>query len=141
LQGGIAPPVSLPDTATNVIAIAAGGFTDNGLPCIALRADGSIVTWGYSSRALSAPANAVDVVAISLGVVGGNANNMVLRSDGSVVGWNGTTKPPSPPPGTNGNFVAVAAGGSHQLALRDDGTVVAWGSNTSGVTNVPPNAT
>ena len=132
---------SIPASATNVVAITAGGGVDNGLPCIALRADGSIVTWGYNSRDLPPPTNAVDVVAMSVGSSGGIANSLVLRADGSVVGWNGTTKPPSPPPGSNANFVAVAAGGSHQMALRDDGTVIAWGGNTFGVTNVPSNAT
>jgi hypothetical protein len=119
----------------------AGGSTDNGLPCMALRADGSIITWGYNLRDQPAPTNAVDVVNISVGTSGGTANNIVLRSDSNVINWTGSTKPPLPAPLTNGNFVAVAAGSSHQLALRDDGIVFAWGSNTFGQTNVPLSAT
>ena len=131
---------AIPAGATNVIAIAAGGTTDLGLPCMALRADGSIVTWGYFSRDPAPPTNAVDVVAISIGASGATANNLVLRTDGTVVNWTSSTKPPTALV-SNSNLVAVAAGGTHQLALRDDGTVIAWGSNTSGQTNVPPSAT
>ena len=132
---------SIPPTATNVIAIAAGGPADGAIPCMALRGDGSVVTWGNNPRDLPPPPNAVDLVAISVAYSLGLVNSMALRADGSVVGWNGTTKPPSLPPGLNTNFVAIAGGGSHQLALRDDGTIVAWGSNSSGQTNVPSGAT
>src|SRR5262249_47016572 len=76
---------SVPATATNVVAIASGAFTDLSLPCMALRADGSLVTWGYSTREQTPPTNAVDLVAISIGASGGTANNLVLRSDGVVV--------------------------------------------------------
>jgi hypothetical protein len=134
--------IVIPATATNVIALAAGWCLDApGLPCMALRADGTIATWGYPSREPGPPTNAVDLVAISIGGATTTANNLVLRADGTVVNWTGSTKPPLPPALTNGSLVAVAAGASHQLALRDDGTVIAWGSNTSGQTNVPPSAT
>lgn len=140
-NGQLAATVTLPATATNLITIAAGGGTDGGLPCIALRADGSLVTWGYSSRDPAPPTNAVDLVAVSVGSSGGIANSLVLRADGSVINWTSSTKSPVPPALTNQNFVAVAASGAHQLALRHDGTVLAWGSNTSGQTNVPASAT
>jgi len=130
----------IPASATNVIAIAAGSSTELGLPCMALRADGTLATWGYSSRDPAPPTNAVDLVAISVGSSSSQANNLVLRADGNVVNWTTSTKP-LPAAVTNGNIVAVAAGGLHQLALRDDGTVFAWGSNNSGQTNVPPGAT
>jgi len=131
---------AIPATATNVIAIAAAGTVDLGMPCMALRGDGTPATWGYSTRDPMPPTNAIDLVAISLGASGGTANNLVLRADGTIINWSSSTKVP-PAYVTNGNIVAIAAGGTHQLALRDDGTVVAWGSNTSGQTNVPPNAT
>ena len=132
----------IPPTATNVVAIAAGATEGNGVPCMALRADGSFVTWGYGSRDPLPPTNAVDLVAVSLGVASSTtiANNLVLRADGTVVNW-GNTKPPLPAALTNGNIVAVAAGALHQMALRDDGSVFAWGDNSSGQTNVPPSAT
>jgi sugar lactone lactonase YvrE len=133
---------SIPATATNVIAIAAAGSTDLGLPCMALRADGTISPWGYFSRDPAPPTNAVDLVAISISSSGGSANNLVLRADGTIVNWTSSTKLPILPAAvTNQNIVAVAAGGSHQLILRDDGTVFAWGSNASGQTNVPAGAT
>lgn len=132
---------AIPATATNVIAIAAANGPVNGIPCLALRADGSITAWGNSLRdQVGPPANAVDVVAISLNGNAGTVNNLVLRADGMVVNWTSSSKLP-PTTITNGNIVAIAAGGSHQLALHDDGTVFAWGSNIYGQTNVPPNAT
>jgi len=130
---------AIPATATNVVAIAAGHCSFP-YPCLALRADGTLVGWGGVG---AIPSNVVDIVAIS-SVGPGPAkydNNLALRSDGTVVHWYGANIPSLPPAVTNGNFVAVAAGGTHQLALRDDGRVIAWGSNSYGQTNVPPQAT
>ena len=130
---------AIPATATNVVAIAAGQCSFP-YPCLALRADGTLVGWGGVG---AVPSNAVDIVAISSGGPGPSKydNNLALRSDGKVVHWYGTTVPNLPAAVTNGTIVAVAAGGTHQLALRDDGTVFAWGSNSYGQTNVPPAAT
>jgi predicted aconitase with swiveling domain len=129
---------TIPATATNVIAIAAAPTSDLGLPCMALRADGSMVPWGYYSRDTVPPFDATNLVAISLGAIGSSVNSLVLRADGTALNWNSKALAPSV---SNQNLVAIAAGGSHQLALRDDGTVFAWGSNTSGQTNVPAAAT
>jgi hypothetical protein len=129
---------AIPAAATNVIAIATASTTDIGLPCLALRADGSLVPWGYFSRDPAPPVEATNLVAISLGAIGSSVNNLVLRADGVVINW---TSKPTTSIVTNQNIVAIAAGGAHQLALRDDGTVFAWGSNTSGQTNVPTAAT
>ena len=141
-SGQLLASAAIPASVTNVIAITAAGSTDVGLPCMALRADGSIAPWGYSSRDPAPPTNVADVVAISINSSGGSANNLALLADGTVVNWNSSaTKPPVPSTITNQNIVAIAAGGLHQLALRDNGTVLAWGVNTSGQTNVPASAT
>jgi Immunoglobulin domain/Regulator of chromosome condensation (RCC1) repeat/Immunoglobulin I-set domain/NHL repeat len=133
--------ISIPAAATNVIAIAAGGDGNLGLPCMALRGDGTLVRWGVSSRDIAVPGNAVDVVAMSIGGESKSGNYLALRTNGTLVHWTAFSIPSVPAALTNGNIVAVAAGAAHQLALRDDGTVFAWGSNPSGQTNVPTSAT
>jgi len=131
--------ITIPASATNVIAIAAAKVTDAGRPCFALRADGTLVNWGGFT---SIPANATNVVAISIGGPGLRAgeNNLALLGNGTVVHWSPGIAP-IPAAITNGNIVAVAAGAQHQMVLRSDGTVFAWGSAASSVTNVPPNVT
>ena len=140
-QVRLATNLTVPAAATNVIAIAAGGDGSLGLPCLALRSDGTLARWGVSSQEMAIPSNAVDVVAMSIGSESKTENYLVLRTNGTLVNWTAYSIPPVPSALTNGNIVAVAAGGAHQLALRDDGTVFAWGSNTAGQTNVPPGAT
>jgi alpha-tubulin suppressor-like RCC1 family protein len=142
-QTGLGAGITIPATATNVIAIVAGGGGgDSGLSCMALRGDGTLVRWGNSSREIATPSNAVDVVAMSIGVSPKSAGNyLALRSNGTLVNWTSSSTSSVPAAITNGNIVAVAAGGAHQLALRDDGTVFAWGNNASGQTNVPSGAT
>jgi alpha-tubulin suppressor-like RCC1 family protein len=141
--GQVAPGagITIPAAATNVMAIAAGGDGTLGLPCLALRADGTLVRWGVSARDLAVPGNAVDVVAMAIGGESKSGNYLALRTNGTLVHWNNFVTSSIPAAVTNGRLVAVAAGAAHQLALRDDGTVFAWGNNTSGQTNVPPAAT
>jgi hypothetical protein len=129
----------IPATATNVVAIAAGNGAFSAVPCMALRADGTLVPWGYSSRDAAPPADATNIAAISIAASVDAINNLALRSDGVIINWSSTKS--SPIYTTNGAVVAIAAGGLHQLALRDDGTVFAWGNNGSGQTNVPSAAT
>lgn len=129
----------IPASATNIIAIAAGHCSYPS-PCLALRADGSIVSWGGN---LPVPTNAIDVVAISSLGPGPRKsdNNLALRADGQVLHWfAGYTDTSLPTSLTNNHIVAVAAGGIHQMVLCDDGTVLVWGGS-HGETNVPASAT
>ena len=134
----------LPASATNVVAVAAGAPI-SGTPCLALRADGTLVGWGYGAKDPPIPAQATNVVAMAIG--GGltqnepAAHSLALRADGTIVAWGANTYGETIVPSSATNVVAVAAGGSHCLALRADGKVVAWGANTYGQTNVPPGAT
>ncbi|HEX5218114.1 MAG TPA: immunoglobulin domain-containing protein [Verrucomicrobiae bacterium] len=132
--------ISVPASATNVMAIAAGKVVDYDRPCFAIRADGSLIEWGGNAQI---PASATNVLAVSASGQGSRAeNNLVLRGDGSVVHWNsGSGVRPLPPAITNGDLVAVAAGAQHQLVLRSDGTVFAWGNGGLLQTNVPASAT
>ncbi|MCS7336965.1 MAG: immunoglobulin domain-containing protein [Verrucomicrobiae bacterium] len=106
-----------------MVGIAAGGRHS-----LALRADGTVVAWGWNEygQANVAPGLA-DVVAVAAGA----QHSMALRSDGSVVVWGGITNVPA----DVSNVVAIAAGYYHCLALKADGSVVVWDS--SGLRSVP----
>jgi alpha-tubulin suppressor-like RCC1 family protein len=93
------------DAAGAVGAISAG--TQHAL---AVREDGSVITWG--------------------------SNQFGQLGLGQTTGPEGCeatacSKTPVAVPGLTG-VVAVAAGGFHSLALRSDGTVMAWGSDSGG---------
>jgi len=101
---------------------------------LALKADGTVVGWGYNGYGqISIPTGLSNVVAIA----GGYYYSLALQADGTVVGWgyndDGETNVPT---GLN-NVVAIAAGPFHGLALQADGRVVGWGLNSSGQINIP----
>lgn len=116
-----------PEFSTNVVAISAGNIN------LALRADGTVLTWGDWGLAIPPELNH-DLMAIS----GGNFHSLALRSNGTVVAWgyqyDGTRT--NVPVGLS-NVVAISAGDSVSLALRSDGTVVGWGDGVGGITNIP----
>jgi alpha-tubulin suppressor-like RCC1 family protein len=131
---------TIPIAASNAVAIAAGSSELNS-PCLAMRADGSLINWGYGSGQSPIPADATNVVAIAVG--GGFFTNsyFALRTDGTVLSWGDSSdQQTNVPPGAT-NVVAIAAGGFHALALRDDGTIVGWGRNAEGQTSIPVSAT
>lgn len=73
----------MPAGLNDVVAIDAGGFYS-----LALKGDGSVVTWGENFNGESwgkstVPAGLCDVVAISAG----RFHCMALKSDGTVVCW------------------------------------------------------
>ena len=116
-------------SATNVVAIAAGGWHS-----LTLRADGMVVGWGddWSGQCI-APAELTNAVAIAAG----GYHSLAIRASCTVVAWgNNDYDQCAVPPGLE-NVYAVAAGTWHSVALRTDGTVVAWGDNSAGQTAVP----
>jgi hypothetical protein len=95
---------------------------------LALRADGSLVSWGSISEAPSGN----DFVAIA----SGSGHNLALKADGSLTAWGGTAYGKTDVPEGN-DFVAIAARAEQNLALKADGSVVAWGLNNWGQCDVP----
>jgi hypothetical protein len=162
--GGNLRETNLTAGLTNIIGISGGAEGQFGYDCLALRNNGTIVTWpanllgtqtngvtniiaiagaGYGLRA--------DRTAVALSYYGAspvpgftnlaaisvyNGSLLGLRTNGSVFGGNPAGIANNAPPGLS-NVVAIAQGGSFALALRADGTVLAWGSNIYGQTNVP----
>jgi alpha-tubulin suppressor-like RCC1 family protein len=146
LGGGSATPVPVVGL-TNVTAITAGT-----LAAYALRADGTVWSWGgglhgqlgnghlFDSTVPSRVTGLTDVTAVSAHMF----TVFALRRDGTVWAWgynnagqlgNGSTAEHSPVPvqvsGLTG-VTAIASGGSGGYALRGDGTVWAWGNNNAG---------
>ena len=123
----------LPAQATNVIAIAAGAWHN-----LALRADGTILTWGDDSRAqCEAPPTLRDPVAIAAG----GYHGLAIRLNGTVVAWGADDYGQANVPAGLARVIGIAAGTWHSVALRTDGTVAIWGDNSFGQTNQPPGLT
>ncbi len=150
------PDSPIPKDLSNVVAIASGiGGLDRYL---ALKKDGTVVTWGEETD--SPPPGLNNVMAIAVGT----RQSLALKTDGTVVQWGagqydqttGTSRNSSSnsPSILNNlvrikgqilsNVVAIAAGGidstpasAYSLALKSDGTVVAWGEGCFQETNVP----
>ena len=99
---------------------------------IAVRPDGTVVSWGYGGTVV--PDNVTNVVAAAVESYGGC---VALRQDGSVVTWNGAPAPPA----NATNVIAIGAGFYSCLAVRQDGTIVGWGDNSSGEISPPASAT
>ena len=97
----------------------------------AVKTDGSVVTWGNSTRGGdSSSVNFTGGVSLIASTYYAFA---ALKNDGSVVCWGDSNY------GGNGNYTTITGGGVVSLrsnercfaALKDDGSVVAWGGNQS----------
>jgi alpha-tubulin suppressor-like RCC1 family protein len=82
---------------SGAVAVAAGANHS-----LALKSDGTVVSWGSNAS----------------GVLG---NNSMVSQSATSVAVSGLT-----------GVVALAAGATHNLALKSDGTLVAWGAGSSG---------
>lgn len=120
---------NVPPSATNVIAVAAGWYHS-----LALRNDGSVVSWGAISNV---PDEATNVMSIAAGA----SNNLALRADGSVLCWGDNAWGQTNVPVFPTNVVSIAAGDFHFLALMADSTVRAWGKNVYGEASIPSGLT
>ncbi|HOX55480.1 MAG TPA: hypothetical protein P5205_00900 [Candidatus Paceibacterota bacterium] len=118
-----------PNTATNLVAIAAGAWHNLGL-----RADSTVLAWGnnYAGQC-NVPAGLSNALAIAAG----GYHNLAIQADGAVVAWGANDYGQTNVPAGLAPAIAISAGTWHSLALGRDGTVKAWGDNTWGQTNVP----
>jgi len=96
---------------SNVVAIAAGGNH-----CLALRSDGTVVSWGTYGLAQSpVPADLTNVVAIATG----DYHSLALKKDGSLVAWGFNTAGQCSVPQGLEYLAAVAAHGNNSMVLTD----------------------
>jgi alpha-tubulin suppressor-like RCC1 family protein len=137
---------------SDVIAIAAGGDLS-----MALRADGSVWTWGDNRLGQlgigstdfqrDVPTKVGGLPTITA-IAAGNAFGLALATNGELWAWgynfsgelgDGTTVTSRNVPGKvpiAGKVTAMSGGLQHALALLDDGTVWAWGANVLGEVGV-----
>ncbi len=154
LGAGLGAPI-VADTALQavgldqVVAISAGRYSFNA----ALRADGTIWTWGYNQWGQlgnggnitgDTPAQVPGLTNIvSIARQGGQGHMCAVRDDGTVWSWgynlagqlgNGANSDSNVPVQVSNitDVVAVTCGMSHALALKADGTTWAWGSSDWG---------
>ncbi len=132
---------------------------------IALRADGSLYSWGgndqgqlginpSSGNLINTP-TLVAVAGTYAALAAGFYHTLALAANGTLYTWGSNSEGQlgNGIRGTNtftansvaGTYTKIAAGASHSLALGADGTLWAWGSNASGQlgrgTNTPTSST
>jgi len=133
----------------NVIAVAAG-LGHN----LALRADGTVWTWGYDSNGqlgigsvhpATVPAQVPNLSGVTAVAAGGN-HSMALKADGTVWGWGDNSNNAVGAPAVAGQLAvgspmrldglsgvaSIAAGASHSLAVSSSGDPKTWGYNAFG---------
>jgi alpha-tubulin suppressor-like RCC1 family protein len=119
---------------------------------IALRANGSLYTWGSNDQGQlgvsqnfgSGLINSPTLVAGTYtALAAGSFHTLALAANGTLSTWGSNSDgqlgniprgtPNTATAGTvTGSYTQVAAGATHSLALRADGTLWAWGNNSSG---------
>jgi alpha-tubulin suppressor-like RCC1 family protein len=143
-----------------VVAVAAGGMGQFGQRShsLALRSDGTVVSWGdnsFGQLGTGSAGSAKRPVPVSgattiVAIAAGGIHSLALKANGTVLSWGGNTfgqlgvpfdgacfdlsRRRTTPVLVSGltNIVAIAAGGTHSLALRADGKVFAWGAGSDG---------
>jgi alpha-tubulin suppressor-like RCC1 family protein len=143
-QAGLAPSVVRREDYVITGAIAAGEAYS-----VALKADGSVWTWGNNTfgqlgdGGTAGRTSPSQVLTGATAIAAGYHHAVALKTDGTVWAWgenyagevgDGTTtirRSPVPVSGLS-NVVAVAASFCNSYAVKADGTVWAWGLNWGG---------
>jgi len=106
---------NLPNNLYDVVAVAAGYEHS-----VALKRDGTVVSWGNTPPA---PAGLNNVVKIAAGRYG----TLALKNDGTLVAWGSANFGQLDIPAGLSGVVGMAMGDLHSVAVKQDGTVVVWG--------------
>ncbi len=139
-------PVPTSTPAIEWINISAGGAHT-----VAVRAEGSLWSWGHNNHGqlgLNSTTDynypvPIDADTTWVGVAAGDEHTLAIKANGSLWAWgynttgqlgNGnTTEQHSPVQvGADSNWVSISAGHGHSVALKSNGTIWAWGDNSSG---------
>lgn len=117
----------VPAALQGVVDIAASDLYYGNEISLALKADGSLETWGMKNSNLPEFLDSLGpVTRISLGT----KHFLAVTEDGQTAAWGYTPLPQAVVPEGLQDVLTVAAGAQHSLALKHDGTVVAWGMNS-----------
>jgi alpha-tubulin suppressor-like RCC1 family protein len=108
----------------NVTGVAAGREFS-----LALKADGTVVSWGKTNAVPGLPGSPAPVPPLTnaVAIAAGREHYLALKADGTVAGGGSDVYGQATGPAGLSNVVAIAAGEYHSLALRSDGQVFAWG--------------
>jgi hypothetical protein len=122
--------INVPQNLSNAVATDASWYQS-----AALKADGTVATWGQTYGA--PPSDLTNATAVAAGV----GHVLALRTDGKVAAWGDNTYGQCDVPAGLAGVQAVVAGFFHSAGLLSNGTVAVWGLNGAGVgwdiTNVP----
>ena len=94
----------------------------------ALKEDGTVAAWGYSSSGGDAPAGLSDVKTI----YSTYSAFAALKENGTVVAWGSSVNGGSGVPGGLSDVKAIYSNEYAFTALKEDGTVAAWGAPWGG---------
>jgi hypothetical protein len=128
--GGPQSPTNVPPSASNAIALSAGYYHSGS--AIALKADGTIVSWNQAGI-VPVPAGLSNVMEVASGYYGGG---IALRTNGTVVGWGSGNLTNL---ATFTNVVSVEKDDLGSTLLLADGSVARIGFNSvtyPGLTNI-----
>ncbi|HEX9782956.1 MAG TPA: MBG domain-containing protein, partial [Opitutaceae bacterium] len=117
---GIGSALNVPNALNDVRSFASGA-----VHMLALRGDGTVVTWGGDPSILAVPDGLSDVT----GVAAGSTVNAAILQGGDLVLWGSPDSGLLNAPATAVDIRQVSIGHRHALALRNDGVVVGWGDN------------
>jgi filamentous hemagglutinin family protein len=120
---------------TGYIAVAAGYYHT-----IALKADGSLWTWGgnYAGQLGIGTSDylihstPIQIATGFTSVATSYDSNVAIKADGSLWAWGWSPNQHSSPMQIGKGFASVAAGINHTLAVKSDGRLWAWGDNSYG---------
>lgn len=122
-----------PADLTDCTAIQSGVYQT-----IALRADGSVRTWGWNAQ--TPPSDLGPCLAVACG----EYHSLALRTDRSVRVWGNLNNVGQLDVPTElrsaGSVIAIGANGWSNGVVKSDGTIRCWGNNQSGQQSVPANA-
>ena len=122
----------VPSGIANAVQVAMGHTH-----CVALKGDGSVVSWGDISSGLSNVPAGLKAVQVAASW----RNSAAVAADGKVYVWGVDYDGQMPVPITATNARQVAVGWGHVLVLKQDGTVMGWGRNSDGERNIPAGLT
>jgi len=112
---------NIPPDLTNVVAISAAW---NSVGSVALKDDGTLVSWPAKSDVLAGVTNAA-----ALATGSGDSSGLAFMSNGLAIAWGDNTYGQTNIPPDLHSAISGSLGSRHDLVLRTDGTIFAWGSN------------
>ncbi|TGE23359.1 RCC1 domain-containing protein [Hymenobacter metallicola] len=147
-SGHVSTPMQISPSAAWVSAGANGSHT------VALRADGTLWTWGNNSNGqlgtennsrtyIATPYPIEPTVTTWRSISAGDRHTLAIKADGTLWAWgsnsdgqlgDGTTTRRMVPTqiGTATTWQSVSVSYGHTVALKTDGTLWAWGNNSNG---------